>query len=745
MQTAWCLTLLLTALAANPQDQTTVIGKKIGDFQLRDYRGAEKSLKDFADAKLVVVAFVGCECPLAKQYGHRLAELAKEFEPRGVAFLGINANHQDGVTAIGQYAKTSGITFPILKDVKYEVADLFGALRTPEAFVLDGGRAIRYRGRIDDQYGIGFNRPKPTRRDLAIALEELLAGKDVSEALTRTAGCFIGRVRQEANKGAVTYSKHVAPILQKRCVECHRPGQIAPFALTTYDETVAWTDTIREVIQEGRMPPWHADPKYGTFANDCRVPEAEKQLIYQWIDAGAPEGDPKDLPEPAKFVEGWRLPKPDVVFTIPKPFRVPAQGTVEYQWFVVNSGFKEDKWVRATEVRPGCRAVVHHVLVFMQPPGGSQGPFSGFASNWIAATVPGAQPVILPKGTAMLVPAGSRFLFQVHYTPNGAEQMDQTSMAMVFEDPKNVKKEATVEMVANPRLLLPPHQADVRVDAKRVIREDSILLDMSPHTHLRGKTFRYEAVYPNGEREILLDLPHYDFNWQNTYKLTKPKLLTKGTELLCTAYYDNSEKNPSNPDPNATVHWGEQTWEEMMIGYYTVVPANQDLQKNPRPAFQPPVVKKPALAPELRKLAAHALESQKTFDEFADALHKAFPKVDRVCFTTIANGNLKVEKASYPGKVTFQVATTGFEKHSQMYALAFYALMDRFFYFPDLSKAPGLDMVLFSKTLSSSIHVPVAWEGKPGTVNFWSKEKSAFSEETQEKLRALAEVLIGQP
>jgi peroxiredoxin len=746
MKLLWNLALLLTAsvAAANPSENAANVGKKIDDFRLRDYRGADKALKDLAGSQLVVVAFMGGECPLAKQYGPRLAALAREFEPKGVAFLGIDANHQDSITAIAQYAKTAGITFPILKDVKHAVADQFGALRTPEVFVLDRDRVIRYRGRIDDQYGIGFVRPKPTRRDLAIALDELLAGKDVSQATTAVAGCFIGRVRPEVKSREITYSKHIAPILQKHCVECHREGEIAPFALTSYDEVIGWTDTIREVLQQGRMPPWQANPLYGKFVNDCRVPDEDKQLIYRWIDEGAPEGNPKDLPKPAPFVKGWRIPKPDLVLTVPKPYRVPAQGVIEYQWFVIDPAFKEDKWLRATEVRPGCRSVVHHVLVFAQAPGEGIERFTGFAAGWIAGTVPGARPIVLPEGEALFVRAGSRFLLQVHYTPNGAEQVDQTSIGLVFADPKTVKKEVSVEMVVNPRFAIPPGDGNYRVDARQHFNQDSILLDMSPHTHLRGKAFRYEAIYPDGTQEILLDVPHYDFNWQNTYTLVTPKLLPKGTVLHCTAYYDNSGNNPSNPDPTATVRWGEQTFDEMMIGYFTMMPADQDLRKQPRPATKLPPPPKP-VDPELKRLAAHALESQKAFDEFAAAVHKALPQVDRVCVTTISNSNLKVEKASYPGRSTLPIATTGFEKHSRSYALGFYALMGRFIYEPDLSQARGMDMLLLGKTLSSSAHVPVAWEGMPGTVNFWSKDKKAFPKETHETLQALADAVVQRP
>jgi hypothetical protein len=265
-----------------------------------------------------------------------------------------------------------------------------------------------------------------------------------------------------------------------------------------------------------------------------------------------------------------------------------------------------------------------------------------------------------------------------------------------------------------------------------------------PHTHLRGKAFKYEAIYPDGKQEVLLDVPQYDFNWQNSYILAKPKLLPKGTEIHCVAYYDNSKKNKSNPNPDDAVRWGDQTWEEMMIGYFNVMPANQDLQKKPRPAAKPPVLEKPPLDAQLKKLAQHALESEEAFDAFTKAVHKQYPKVDRVCLSTISGGNLKVELASYAGKVDKQVATAGFESHSRALALAYFGLIGRVTEVPDLSASRGVDMNLFSQTFASSFHVPVAVEGKPGTVNFWSKEKGGFGKETRAALRALVDVMTGR-
>jgi peroxiredoxin len=561
------------------------MGKSVTNFKLQDHRGGWHSLEDYSKNKVVVIAFLGAECPLATRYASRLGDLAREFEPKGVAFLGIDANQQDGVTQIARLAREHHVDFPILKDVGNAVADQMGAQRTPEAFVLDEKRAVRYWGRVDDQYGVDFSRPQPTRRDLAIALEELLAGKPVSQPVRSPEGCFIGRLRQVASAsgiGDVTYSKQIARILQARCVTCHRAGSIAPFALTSYKDAAGWGATIREVIEQERMPPWRADPKYGVFANDARLPDPEKKLIYEWIGHGCPEGDAKDLPKPFSFVEGWRIPKPDLILSMPEPFTVPATGVVPYQYFVVDPGFKEDKWVKASEGQPGNRSVVHHLIVFVQAPGSR--PLSetgGFGGEFLAGGVPGLPPMILSEGDARFVPGGSKLVFQMHYTPNGTEQKDQSRVGLVFADPKSVVRELKSDMALNFKFQIPPGANDYPVEAEYRFRQDRFLYSLMPHMHLRGKSFRFEAIYPDQRREILLDVPRYSFDWQNQYVLAKPKLMPEGTVLHCFAHFDNSKENLSNPDPQATVTWGDQTWQEMMVGYFDHGLAYQDLRPGP--------------------------------------------------------------------------------------------------------------------------------------------------------------------
>jgi len=570
-------------LMAEEAAATAPVGKKIENFTLRDFRGQTVSLADFQDKQAVVVAFLGTECPLALQYAPRLTQLAARFADRGVAFVGINANQQDSLSEMAQYAKQHELTFPLLKDLGNVVADQLGAVRTPEVFVLDQERVVRYWGRIDDQFVVGRQRKAPTREDLAVALEETLAKQSVSQPTTPVQGCKIGRVHTPRTDATVTYSKHVAPLLNSRCVECHRPGEIAPFSLTSYADAAGWADTMLEVVEENRMPPWHANPEHGHFSNDRRLTDAQKQTLRDWVAAGAPEGNPADLPEPPKFVEGWQLPRVDqVVRMSDQSFHIPAEGTVDYKYFVVDPGFTEDKWIQGAECRPGNRGVVHHIIVLMRK-GAGEGNES-LASGFLTANAPGALPLLLPEGMAKHVPAGSKLIFQMHYTPNGSPQDDLSSIGLMFADPATVKQEVKTVIADTNMILIPPRVADYKQESSFTFRKDTMLLSFFPHMHLRGKSFRYDAVYPDGQRETLLDVPRYDFAWQQTYELAQPKLLPKGTRIRCIAHFDNSADNIANPNPNALVHWGEQTYDEMLMGFMDTYAVEATVQGDPKPA-----------------------------------------------------------------------------------------------------------------------------------------------------------------
>ncbi len=577
---AWVVNVLPAAESAD----SSTIDRKVDAFTLPDHRGKDISLADYQDQQAIVLAFVGAECPLAKVYAPRLTELAKEFAPQKVAFLAVDSNLQDSLSDISAYAQQHQLGFPVVKDLGNKLADQVGAQRTPEVVVLDRDRVVRYVGRIDDQYGFktgaGYVKPKLTERYLASALGEVLAGKPVSHPVTKAEGCLIGRVKHEP-RGDVTYAGQVAKILQDRCVECHRDGEVAPFSMTSYEEVVGWAEMMGEVVSEGRMPPWYADPRHGHFSNDARLTDAEKSTLATWIKNGCPEGDKSQMPAPREFARGWQIGEPDQVFYMSDtPYTVPAEGVVEYQFFTVDPGWTEDKWIQATEARPGDRSVVHHIIVFAKGKDGgddfsSRGGLSGYA--------PGTPPHKYPIGTAVFVPAGSQLVFQLHYTPNGSERKDRSAVAFKFADPKTVKQTLRDGLVGDVGFQIPPGEANFEVQARHRFLKDTLVLSLMPHMHLRGKDFKFTAYYPDGTEEILLDVPQYDFNWQLRYYLKEPKLMPKGTRLECIAHFDNSADNLANPDPAAEVRFGEQTWEEMMFGFYTGIDPKQNLLEPAKP------------------------------------------------------------------------------------------------------------------------------------------------------------------
>jgi len=372
---------------------------------------------------------------------------------------------------------------------------------------------------------------------------------------------------------AVTFSRDVAPVLYERCVECHRKGEVAGIAFTSYKEVRPWAKSIKERILTRTMPPWLADPHYGQFRNDRRLTQKETDTIVAWVNAGAPEGDARDMPSMPQYADGWNIGKPDAVFDIGTDFDVPAEGVVAYKYFRVPTNFTEDKWIQAAEIRPDKRAAVHHIIVFIQEPGGQGGTIGGEGSNLLVGYAPGEQPVQFKPGTAKLVKAGSTFLFQLHYTPNGKAVKDRSYVGLRFAN-EPPKYRAVTGRAMNIGLKIPPNDPNYEVKSSFTARQDLQLIGFMPHMHLRGKDFKYTVVFPDGKDEVLLSVPKYDFNWQLSYELKAPLNLPKGTRIDCVAHYDNSTNNKYNPDPTKEVKWGDQTWEEMMIGWFTyTVPA----------------------------------------------------------------------------------------------------------------------------------------------------------------------------
>jgi peroxiredoxin len=570
------LTLLVLAAPAFAADPPAPVGRRVADFTLPDAAGNRWSLADHTrDSKGAVVVFLATGCPVSNAYLPTLTSLHKRFAKEGVVFVGVNSHPADDAAAVADHARANAIPFPVLKDAAGEVASKFAVDRVPTAVVLDAGRTVRYAGRIDDQFSPGVHRPKPTARELAAAVDAVVGGREVTAPFAAPAGCKLTGPKPTAPAGEpVTFHNQVERIMQAKCQGCHRPGEPAPFSLLEFKTAKAWAGMIREVVADGVMPPWHADAPRGHFSNDRRLSDADKATLLAWVDQGCPEGDPADAPAPLRFVTGWRLGRqPDVVLTMNKPISVPAQymwGAVgmPYQYVPAGEPFKEDTWVQAVEVRPDFRAALHHIIAFVIPPGKTMMDIAGpqFGRHLLAAYVPGDDPVILPEGTAKLIPKGSRLLFEMHYTPMGKPGVDRSGIGLVLaKSPPKWKSQS--DAIANDRFTIPPGAANHEVKAVRRFKQPATLVALTPHMHLRGKSFKYELVRPDESREVLLNVPRYDFNWQVQYVLAKPVAIPAGGRIECTAVFDNSAGNPFNPDPGKKVYWGEQTWQEMMIGF----------------------------------------------------------------------------------------------------------------------------------------------------------------------------------
>ena len=584
-----------------------LIGQRMSNFRLKDAaNGREVSLYGYRGNLAVVLVFFGTDCPVGDLYAPRLAALKKEFKDRKVAFVGVNSNAHETAAQVAAYAKEHGLDFPVVKDDGNIVADMAMIERTPEVVVLDGLATIRYRGAIDNQYGVGTRKPEPTKNFLREALEEIVTGGRIDVKATPVVGCLLDRVppkpatiigsgprvraaaptiieslhaddeAEEAKVGAVTYSGAVASIIAEKCQTCHRPGEVGPFPLLTYDDVRKHSAMLREVVDDRRMPPWHADPRIGHFKNDRSLTARERATLMAWVAQGTPLGDPRAIPAPKTFPEGWSIGKPDVVFEVAQAYTVPAQGTVDYIHTRVPTQFKEDVWVQAAEARPGNRAVVHHIIVYiidraaLLRGGGVGGGLDRRGDSHLCGYAPGDMPSVYSDGAAKKIPAGSDLLFEIHYTPNGKVHTDRPKVGLIFAKGPVTQRAHTLG-IANPRFEIPPGADDVKVNSDFTFPVDAHLLSFMPHMHLRGKSFSYKAVYPDGRTENLLSVPSFDYGWQTYYSLAEPKAMPKGTKIFCEAHFDNSSKNPFNPDPSKRVRWGEQTWDEMMIGYIDFV------------------------------------------------------------------------------------------------------------------------------------------------------------------------------
>ncbi len=379
----------------------------------------------------------------------------------------------------------------------------------------------------------------------------------------------------------LTFTKDIAPIIYKNCSSCHRQGEIAPMSLVDYKEIRPWAKAIREKVITREMPPWHPDPGFGHWSNDRRMSQKEIDTLVAWVDSGAKEGNPKDLPPMPKFSSGWQIGEPDVIFRMPEEFTVPAEGAIAYQYFRVPTNFKEDRYIHAMEARAGNLSVVHHIVVYVREPGYKQPKKLDLGDGLLGALSPGQTPFVAQPGTAKLIKAGSELIFQLHYTPNGKEATDRSYIGLIFaKDP--VQKMIVTTAAFDTRFTIPPGAQNHEIKASYEFEQDAEIISLMPHMHLRGKDITYKAIYTDGRTETLLYIPRYDFSWQVYYYPKQSLRMPKGTRIEVVAHYDNSTRNALNPDPTKAVRFGEQTWDEMMNGFfdYTVAaPKSGDKSK----------------------------------------------------------------------------------------------------------------------------------------------------------------------
>jgi mono/diheme cytochrome c family protein/peroxiredoxin len=544
-------------------------GELVADFRFASLAGEEGRLSDLLeDHRAVVVVIRSVDCPVAQKYGHEVARLEKEYASKGVAFLYVDVNSADSRDAMRAEIETFGFTGPYVADPEARIGRTLQVAVSTEVFVIDDARTLRYRGAVDDQYGITFAKPAPRQVWLRDALDAVVADRRVEVPSTEASGCYIELAGAPGVPARdVTYHSRVSRILQDNCATCHRTGGVAPFSLESYTNASGYRGMIRFMVEEGRMPPWFANPAHGEWKNDRTLSDRNKRDLLAWIDAGAPEGDPSTAVRPVAWVDGWQLEEePDAVIQIPEPFRVPAEGVVDYQYVYVKTDFPEDRWITKIEARPTQPQVTHHIIAYLDEP--DDDPDQGV---WLGATAPGVPPNEFPQGTGKLLPKGAWIKFELHYTPNGTAVDDQSMIGVVFADAKP-EREIVLAAAGNTDFEIPAGAPNHEVVAEMEFSRGGIITAFLPHLHLRGKAFRYELVRPDGTEEILLDIPRYDFNWQLTYEPKEPIRVEPGDILRGRAWYDNSADNPANPDPTLPVRYGEQSFEEMMFGFFDWIP-----------------------------------------------------------------------------------------------------------------------------------------------------------------------------
>jgi len=549
---ALCTTLLVLlaapALALNPSE-------RVENFRLNDHLDGSQELYYYADAPAIVLMTHSSSCDKADGALQSFTALQQQYAGQGVEFMLINSH--DSRDVIRAHAGSEGVFAPVLMDTSQIIGESMALTTAGEMLVVDPATwSLAYRGHA---------------KGGAKAVAALLAGEEIAQTQTRAKGCEVHYpgAEERALHANISYSNTIAPMLAENCVTCHREGGIGPWAMTDYNMVRGFAPMIREVVRTKRMPPWHADPHYGEFKNDRSLTDGEIATLVHWIEAGAPRGEgPDPLAETRQHYPVWSLGEPDVIVEIPAE-DVPATGVVDYKYKFVDNPLKEDAWVRATEIIPGDRSVLHHVITRFGhletegPRAGKRLQRQGGGS--LGGYVPGAVADVMPADTGTLLPADATIEFQMHYTTAGKAATDVSRLGIyLYDEPPKHNMEGVVFI--NPRIRIPAGAPNHEEVNERTIDKDVLVYSFLPHAHYRGKAAEFVAHYPDGKVEKLLSVPRYDFNWQTTYELQDPIVLPAGTKVVYRSWWDNSERNPANPDPTREVPWGQQSWDEMLFG-----------------------------------------------------------------------------------------------------------------------------------------------------------------------------------
>lgn len=567
------------------------LGQKIADVSFTDAAGKQQPLSALKGKRGIVVVFLSFDCPISTSYSPILAEMARRYAEQGLSFVGVCSTDGETAETAAKQASEFKLGFSVFADDQAAAVAAFKAEKTPEAFVLDHNFVLRYRGRIDDGYAARFRKNLQIKNhDLANALAEVVAGKPVSRPVTETIGCRIGLEKKTKTDGPVTYYRDVAPILQARCQECHRPGQVGPFSLMTYKQAVSWADDLKGYTASRQMPPWKISTGIA-YHNDRRMTEKEIATLAAWVDGGTPQGNQSDAPPPRKFVEGWQLGKPDLVLSTTADYVLGPGGRDVFRVFVLPTKLTEDKYVVAYEVKPGNPRIVHHTLNFIDEekqgrkrekaaqekektqketdydrgPGYSVMMGVGFnPQRALGGWAPGQRPNPMPEGYGFFLPKDSDLVVQVHYHRNGRLERDRLQIGLYFSKKTEGMKAYKGGIIAGRFMAIPPNDAHYKVTGSTTVEHECVLQSVMPHMHLLGRQIKVTLKPPGGPKQTLLEIPSWDYNWQETYFLKEPMPLKVGTVVAVEASYDNSEDNPNNPNnPPAWVTFGEQTTNEM--------------------------------------------------------------------------------------------------------------------------------------------------------------------------------------